>query len=249
LDFGHETDEVEGARAGMLVAAEPSIASATVNIEESGPFSNVTTSGLIFTGVIVALLQLCLMIIVFRLAISSRLNRRWRLNFSRPDVVAVVFSAVHKSLTLGVPVLKVVFSRSPILPLLSTPLLMYHPLQIVLGGLAAPLIKTWVLSPNKMEHQIGKEGLPLSEDRTKLSSSVDVVDAKSAINESNSSKLSSLSSAIEPQPPQTLRRPVETLTSSKPGSSSTPRGWTSNGLANKKLQQERFIQFEVNEPL
>ena len=126
---------------------------------------------------------------------------------------------------------------------------MYHPLQIVLGGLAAPLIKTWVLSADKMEHQIGKEGLPLSEDRTKLSSSVDVVDAKDAINAINSSKLSSLSSVIEPEPPQTLRRPVERLTSSQPRSSSTPRGWSSNGLTNKKLQQERFIPFEVNEPL
>eukprot|EP00613_Pedinella_sp_CCMP2098_P062404 CAMPEP_0171987056 /NCGR_PEP_ID=MMETSP0993-20121228/275191_1 /TAXON_ID=483369 /ORGANISM="non described non described, Strain CCMP2098" /LENGTH=889 /DNA_ID=CAMNT_0012639987 /DNA_START=90 /DNA_END=2760 /DNA_ORIENTATION=- len=66
--------------------------------------------------------------------------------FTRADVVSVLFSSVHKSLTLGIPVLKIVFKDSKSLPLLSMPLLMYHPIQIVLGGLAAPSLKAWVLA-------------------------------------------------------------------------------------------------------
>ena len=191
-----------------------------------GPFSNVTTGGLVFTGVVVALLQLCLMAIVFRLACSRRLNRRWRLNFSRPDVVAVVFSAVHKSLTLGVPVLKVVFSTSPILPLLSTPLLMYHPLQIVLGGLAAPLIKTWVLSPDKDEHQRGI--LP-----TTSSSSL------------SSSSLSSSSSSLPPPPPLTAGSlPQQESTSLRPTATSQRKP-----PSPKRPPQERFIPYDVHNPL
>ena len=86
------------------------------------------------------------MALSFRLSTAKALrNAPWKCRFTRPDVVAVVFSSVHKSLTLGVPVLKIVLARhAHALPLLSMPLLMYHPLQIVIGGLAAPAIKAWV---------------------------------------------------------------------------------------------------------
>ena len=63
---------------------------------------------------------------------------------------------MHKSLTLGVPVLKIVFGHYPrAMPLLTMPLLMWHPLQILIGGLAAPSIKHWV-------HKGGE--LPLTRD-------------------------------------------------------------------------------------
>lgn len=107
-------------------------------------FDDVSTAAIVGTGALVAGLQLCYMAAVFSLATHRRCGVS--LGFRRPDVISVLFSSVHKSLTLGVPVLKIVFKDAPLLPLLSLPLLMYHPVQIVLGGLAAPSLKTWVMA-------------------------------------------------------------------------------------------------------
>lgn len=86
-------------------------------------------------GCLVVCIQLTLMSLVFSMAKGS---------FAPQDVVAILFCATHKSLTLGVPVLKIVFDGLPQLPTLTTPLLMYHPTQIVLGGLLIPTVKAWM---------------------------------------------------------------------------------------------------------
>ena len=63
--------------------------------------------------------------------------------FAPPDVVCALFCASHKSLTLGIPVLRIVFPDHPDFGRLSAPLLMYHPIQIVLGGLLVPAVRNW----------------------------------------------------------------------------------------------------------
>ncbi|EDV24457.1 uncharacterized protein TRIADDRAFT_25902 [Trichoplax adhaerens] len=61
------------------------------------------------------------------------------------NVVAAVFCGTHKSLTLGsMPVLKIVFGGYSQLSLLSIPLLIYHPLQILFGGLLVPTVQKWL---------------------------------------------------------------------------------------------------------
>lgn len=112
--------------------------------EHRGVFGDLSTKALVATGGVVVLIQLVLMGLAYVLSCSKRVQKLIRVDWTRPDIVAILFSSVHKSLTLGVPVLKIVFASSPILPLLSLPLLMYHPIQIVLGGMAAPFIKSWV---------------------------------------------------------------------------------------------------------
>lgn len=75
--------------------------------------------------------------------------------FSREDVVAIVYTGTHKSLTLGerasklvlfcrgstltrvcagMPLLNIVFAGDPRLGLLTIPLLIYHPAQIIIGS-------------------------------------------------------------------------------------------------------------------
>lgn len=66
------------------------------------------------------------------------------LGYSRKDVVCIMFCSTHKSLTLGMPMLKIVFADHPMLSLLSLPLLLYHPTQIFLGGLMVPMMTDWV---------------------------------------------------------------------------------------------------------
>ncbi|KAJ8601480.1 hypothetical protein CTAYLR_005705 [Chrysophaeum taylorii] len=94
-------------------------------------------SDLAKTALFLVLLQIFLMSLVFCLA--TRL-----FSLSPPDVVCALFSATHKSLTLGIPILRVVFSDN--LPALSAPLLIYHPTQILLGGLLVTSLRSWLLS-------------------------------------------------------------------------------------------------------
>lgn len=69
--------------------------------------------------------------------------------FSPADTVAIMFCSTHKSLTLGVPMLQIVFEGYQQLPLLSVPLLIYHPAQILLGSLLVPSIRRWMNAASK----------------------------------------------------------------------------------------------------
>uniref|UniRef100_A0A3B4XM40 Sodium/bile acid cotransporter n=1 Tax=Seriola lalandi dorsalis TaxID=1841481 RepID=A0A3B4XM40_SERLL len=70
--------------------------------------------------------------------------------FSPADTVAIVFCSTHKSLTLGIPMLKIVFAGYEHLSLISVPLLIYHPAQILLGSVLVPTIRSWMTSRQKV---------------------------------------------------------------------------------------------------
>ncbi|XP_074010891.1 sodium/bile acid cotransporter 7 isoform X2 [Numenius arquata] len=72
-------------------------------------------------------------------------------SFTPADTVAIVFCSTHKSLTLGIPMLKIVFAGYEHLSLISVPLLIYHPAQILLGSLLVPTIKSWMVSRQKAQ--------------------------------------------------------------------------------------------------
>ncbi|MEQ2209675.1 hypothetical protein XENOCAPTIV_002335 [Xenoophorus captivus] len=87
--------------------------------------------------------------------------------FSPADTVAIMFCSTHKSLTLGtivrkqrslfppgIPMLKIVFEGYEHLSLISVPLLIYHPAQILLGSILVPTIRSWMASRQKVtRHQ------------------------------------------------------------------------------------------------
>ncbi|KAJ8956124.1 hypothetical protein NQ318_016579 [Aromia moschata] len=66
--------------------------------------------------------------------------------FSPQDVIAIIFCSTHKSLTLGIPILRIMFHGYSHLSQISLPLLVYHPTQIILGGLMVSQLKDWVHS-------------------------------------------------------------------------------------------------------
>lgn len=72
--------------------------------------------------------------------------------FSRKDVAALMWICSHKSLTLGLPLLRLVFASDDMLAL---PLLLYHPAQIVIGGSIAPELRPWVAG-----ERADKRGVP-----------------------------------------------------------------------------------------
>jgi sodium/bile acid cotransporter 7 len=60
------------------------------------------------------------------------------LHFSPEDRIAVLFCGSKKSLAAGVPMAQIIFGGDPRLGLILLPLLIYHPLQLVIcGGLAS----------------------------------------------------------------------------------------------------------------
>ncbi|KAF5923405.1 hypothetical protein HPG69_006574, partial [Diceros bicornis minor] len=68
--------------------------------------------------------------------------------FSNPNIDLDKFSLVL-ILFIRIPMLKIVFAGHEHLSLISVPLLIYHPVQILLGSVLVPTIKSWMVSRQK----------------------------------------------------------------------------------------------------
>ncbi|XP_021534981.1 sodium/bile acid cotransporter 7 isoform X1 [Neomonachus schauinslandi] len=109
----------------------------------SNPNIDLDKFSLILILFIIFSIQLSFMLLTF--LFSTRNNS----GFTPADTVAIIFCSTHKSLTLGIPMLKIVFAGHEHLSLISVPLLIYHPVQILLGSVLVPTIKSWMVSRQK----------------------------------------------------------------------------------------------------
>ncbi|KRT78237.1 hypothetical protein AMK59_8546 [Oryctes borbonicus] len=75
---------------------------------------------------------------------SFRIAWYFRKYFTASDVVAIAFCSTHKSLTLGIPILRLMFQGYSHLHQISLPLMVYHPIQIILGGVMGIQMKDWI---------------------------------------------------------------------------------------------------------
>ncbi|XP_073988883.1 sodium/bile acid cotransporter 7-like [Rhodnius prolixus] len=94
-------------------------------------------SDILITIVLVLVIQIGLLYISFH----SSQRTKW---YNASDVVAITFCSTHKSLTLGIPILRILFSGYSHFSQITMPLLVYHPTQIILGGLLVPPFKKWL---------------------------------------------------------------------------------------------------------
>uniref|UniRef100_A0A8P0PR00 Solute carrier family 10 member 7 n=1 Tax=Canis lupus familiaris TaxID=9615 RepID=A0A8P0PR00_CANLF len=69
--------------------------------------------------------------------------------FSNPNIDLDKFSLIL-ILFIRIPMLKIVFAGHEHLSLISVPLLIYHPVQILLGSVLVPTIKSWMVSRQKV---------------------------------------------------------------------------------------------------
>ncbi|KAI8337987.1 SBF-like CPA transporter family-domain-containing protein [Chlamydoabsidia padenii] len=73
---------------------------------------------------------------------------RWaqRLRYSRPDTVAIMYCAATKTVAMGVPLINVLYQHGDpgTIGVLSTPLLLYHVEQLILGNIEVEILKKWV---------------------------------------------------------------------------------------------------------
>ncbi|XP_051866298.1 sodium/bile acid cotransporter 7 isoform X1 [Pristis pectinata] len=109
----------------------------------SNPKIDLDTFSLVLIVCIIFSLQLSFMFLTFFI------STRKKSGFTAADTVAIMFCSTHKSLTLGIPMLKIVFSGYEHLSLISVPLLIYHPTQILLGGLLVGTVKSWMITRQK----------------------------------------------------------------------------------------------------
>ena len=93
---------------------------------KSGVWQRTGAGSLAATVVYSALLFACVMLLVTALA-------RW-LAFPREDEVAAVFCGSKKTLASGVPMARLIFGAQPGLALILLPIMIYHPLQLVVCG-------------------------------------------------------------------------------------------------------------------
>ncbi|MEO7414969.1 MAG: bile acid:sodium symporter family protein [Opitutaceae bacterium] len=96
---------------------------------KEGVWSRVTTPQLwLILGIALALFALVMGLI--GLAADA-------LKFSREDRIAAMFCGSKKTLASGVPMVKLIFGAHPALGLILLPIMIYHPLQLVICGFLA----------------------------------------------------------------------------------------------------------------
>lgn len=96
----------------------------------------------------IVLIELIMQVLFLSLAFI--LATRLMIGLKRSDVICLLFCSTHKSLTLGIPMLGVMFGDTRKGVLYSVPLLVYHPMQILLGSLLVPVLKEWVLNKSEL---------------------------------------------------------------------------------------------------
>ncbi|MEQ2245385.1 hypothetical protein ILYODFUR_027306, partial [Ilyodon furcidens] len=110
----------------------------------SNPNIELDPTSLLLVVLIIFSIQVSFMLLTF--GVSTRSGS----GFSPADTIAIMFCSTHKSLTLGIPMLKIVFEGYEHLSLISVPLLIYHPAQILLGSILVPTIRSWMASRQKI---------------------------------------------------------------------------------------------------
>ena len=104
---------------------------------------------IVATGGLILAIQISLVSMIFIV------TTRFKFGYTHGDIVALMFCATHKSLTLGMPMLKIIYAGDQYLPLISIPLLFYHPTQILLGGFLVQIVKDWLEKFNTKDHEMG----------------------------------------------------------------------------------------------
>ncbi|KAI8639532.1 SBF-like CPA transporter family-domain-containing protein [Parasitella parasitica] len=78
-----------------------------------------------------------------------------RLRYSRQDTVAVMYCGATKTVAMGVPLINVLYQKGDpgTIGVLSTPLLLYHVEQLILGNIEVEILNKWVLRGQKRDEQ------------------------------------------------------------------------------------------------
>jgi len=58
--------------------------------------------------------------------------------------VMALFGCTHKTVAMGIPMISAIYENSPLLGLYTLPLLVWHPMQLLIGTFLSPHLRAWV---------------------------------------------------------------------------------------------------------
>jgi len=74
-----------------------------------------------------------------------------------------LFGCTHKSVAMGIPLINAIYEESPLVGYYTLPLLIWHPMQLVIGTFIAPRLSAFV---KREEERLQKNDLSLAEDNS-----------------------------------------------------------------------------------
>jgi sodium/bile acid cotransporter 7 len=86
-------------------------------------------------GQLVAISLVCLALFALVMGLTSAASRGF--GFTREDRIAAMFCGSKKTLASGVPMAKLIFGAHPALGIILLPIMIYHPLQLIICGVLA----------------------------------------------------------------------------------------------------------------
>ncbi len=101
--------------------------------------------GLDFNSAVVLLIILPLVQLGSLIALSSVFRSRLFAYVSPGEAIAATFCSGHKTLAFGLPLINMIFEGSPHLASYCAPIMLTHPLQLVIGSLMAPYFTTFTV--------------------------------------------------------------------------------------------------------
>jgi len=101
---------------------------------------DISARDVVTLAAVVLALQLSLLAASYALVTSLSGVHAWA------DIVPVLFTTTHKSLTLGMPILKIIYADRPDVSILTLPICFWHATQLVLGSVLAPHLKQRVMA-------------------------------------------------------------------------------------------------------
>ena len=87
------------------------------------------------TGQVVLMALVCVVLFAVVMGLTSTAARS--IGFSREDRITAIFCGSKKTLASGVPMAKLIFGAHPGLGLILLPIMIYHPLQLIVCGVLA----------------------------------------------------------------------------------------------------------------
>lgn len=69
------------------------------------------------------------------------------LNLSRGEIVAAMFCSSQKTLAFGLPIIQTIFEGNTNLAIYSAPLMIIHPIQLMIGSILVPRLERYVKAP------------------------------------------------------------------------------------------------------
>jgi len=86
-------------------------------------------------GQVILMSVVCAVLFAVVMGLTAMVSRA--LGFSRADQIAAIFCGSKKTLASGVPMAKLIFGAHPGLGLILLPIMIYHPLQLIVCGVLA----------------------------------------------------------------------------------------------------------------